>query len=142
MSRVKMTAEERFRSAFDRLKINAPIRLEKDTAVSQNNVAKEAGKNPTALRKLRHPKLVKDIQDWIAERDLSQVKKRETKKKRNQEILESDAIIERVLRERDLAQCELVSAHRQLLELLEQNAQLQRRLDELMPPLTHLKRNK
>lgn len=45
------TAEEIFKQAFDRLKKNVPINVPNGTKVSQNNIAKEAGKHPTALKK-------------------------------------------------------------------------------------------
>jgi hypothetical protein len=49
------TAEQDFRDAFDRLKRGKPIHLEKGAKVTQNNVAKEADRDPTALKKSRHP---------------------------------------------------------------------------------------
>ena len=39
--------------------------MPKGTRVSQNNVAKETGVDPSALRRSRFPKLVQDIQQWI-----------------------------------------------------------------------------
>lgn len=60
-------AERAFRDAFDRLKRGKPERLPKGTPVSQNNVAREAGCDPTALRKLRYPSLVAEIQQWVAD---------------------------------------------------------------------------
>jgi hypothetical protein len=60
-------AEKAFRDAFDRLKRGKPERLPKDTLVSQNNVAREAGCDPTALRKSRYPSLVAEIKQWIAD---------------------------------------------------------------------------
>jgi hypothetical protein len=33
--------------------------------LSQNNVAKEVGVDPSALRRARFPELVSEIQDWI-----------------------------------------------------------------------------
>ncbi|MGV8892281.1 MAG: hypothetical protein ACOH2K_04940 [Burkholderiaceae bacterium] len=62
----KQTAEHLFRQSFDRLKTNQGIRLPKDTPVSQNNVAKEAGVDPSALRKSRYPSLISEIQEHIA----------------------------------------------------------------------------
>lgn len=58
-------AEQRFRESFERLKAGKPQILPKGTRVSQNNVAKEAGVDPSALRRSRFPKLVQDIQQWI-----------------------------------------------------------------------------
>lgn len=58
-------AEKLFWDAFERLKSNKPVRLPRGTPVSQNNVAKEAGRDPSALRKSRYPKLIRAIQKWI-----------------------------------------------------------------------------
>ena len=60
-------AETAFREAFERLKQGKPIRLPKGTRVSQNNVAKEAGLDPSALKKARFPALVAEFQRWIDE---------------------------------------------------------------------------
>ena len=61
-------AERRFREAFERLKAGEPIRLNKDVEVTQNNVAKEAGTDPSALRRSRYPALVTDIQAYRSSR--------------------------------------------------------------------------
>lgn len=58
-------AERRFREAMDRLKAGRPQLLPKGTKVSQNNVAREAGVDPSALRRSRFPTLVADIQEWV-----------------------------------------------------------------------------
>ena len=58
-------AELKFREAFERLKVGKPDILPKGTPLSQNNVAKEAGVDPSALRRARFPELVADIQAWI-----------------------------------------------------------------------------
>ena len=60
-----MLAEQLFRQAFERLKSNAPQILDKGALVSQNNIAREAGCDPSALRKQRYPKLIDEIQGWI-----------------------------------------------------------------------------
>lgn len=44
-------AEANFREAVERLKVDAGKLLPMGTPVSQNNVAKEAGCDPTALKK-------------------------------------------------------------------------------------------
>ena len=58
-------AELDFSAAFERLKYGNTLILPPGTPVSQNNVAKEAGRDPSALRKSRYPKLIADIQAWI-----------------------------------------------------------------------------
>lgn len=77
-------AETLFREAFERLKTNTPINLPKGTKVSQNNVAKEAGKHPTALKKDRFPLLVLEIQDYLTqqESDLELIEKKKALRKK------------------------------------------------------------
>lgn len=58
-------AEKLFQDAFERLKQDKPTLLSRGTPVSQNNVAKEAGRDPSALRKSRYPRLIRAIQKWI-----------------------------------------------------------------------------
>lgn len=58
-------AELDFSAAFERLKYGNTLILPPGSPVSQNNVAREAGRDPSALRKSRYPKLVADIQAWI-----------------------------------------------------------------------------
>lgn len=62
----KSSAEDNFREAFERLKRGKPTRMPLGTPVTQNNVAKEAGKrDPSALRLERYPDLIRDIKVWI-----------------------------------------------------------------------------
>lgn len=61
-SGIPTTAEERFRDAFHRLRDGRPRVLEPGTRVTQNNVAREAGCDPSALKKSRFPTLVAEIQ--------------------------------------------------------------------------------
>jgi hypothetical protein len=60
-----MNAEMRFRDAFRRLRNGEPKIMPHGTAVSQNNVAREAGCDPSALRKSRFPALVREIQAYV-----------------------------------------------------------------------------
>ncbi|MEJ6818050.1 hypothetical protein PseuLF5_13695 [Pseudomonas sp. LF-5] len=60
-----MHAEHLFRQAFERLKSDSPQILNKGSSVSQNNIAREAGCDPSALRKQRYPALIAEIQVWI-----------------------------------------------------------------------------
>lgn len=57
-----------FREAFERLKSNKPINLPAGTPVTQNNVAREAGRDPSALRAERYPELLQQIQSYILSR--------------------------------------------------------------------------
>ena len=133
------TAEQRFRDAFDRLKDDKPRVLPSGTPVSQNNVAKEAGTDPSALRKKRFPALVREIQAWVeihSQQQTLQRVRRERKRRSREDLSEQNA---RLTRERDDAQSQLTSAHRLVLELLQKNALLQTRVDELSPQPTPLK---
>lgn len=63
----RKSAETAFREAFERLKCGKPEVLPNGTRVSQNNVAKEAGVDPSALRKSRFPSLIAEIQRYLSE---------------------------------------------------------------------------
>lgn len=62
---VSPNAETGFRAAFERLKANKPERLPKNTQVTQNNVAREAGRDPSALKRDRYPLLIMEIRSYI-----------------------------------------------------------------------------
>lgn len=63
--KLRTSAAENYYAAFERLKNNMPERLPKGTLVSQNNVAKEAGSDPSALKKTRYPSLILEIQKYV-----------------------------------------------------------------------------
>lgn len=60
----KGKAIEAFRAAFDRLKRDKPEILNPGSRVTQNNVAREAGRDPSALRTSRYPELIAEIQAY------------------------------------------------------------------------------
>lgn len=64
-SQKNKSAETVFREAFERLKVGTPIHLKKGSLVSQNNVAKEAGRDPSGLRRERYPELIQEIQAYV-----------------------------------------------------------------------------
>lgn len=142
MSSKTESAEQRFRAAFERLKDDKPQVLPLGTPVSQNNVAKEAGTDPTALRKKRYPALIREIQAWVEINSQQQTlqRKRRDRKRRSREGLTQEN--ERLKKERDAAQSQLTSAQRLVLELLQKNALLQARVEELSPPPTPLRRTR
>ena len=73
------TAEQSFREAFERLKSNRPKLLAQGAPITQNNVAREAGRDPSALKKSRYPLLISEIQAFTAsEREQKKEKKRAT----------------------------------------------------------------
>ncbi len=128
------SAEQRFREAFERLKLGVPQILPKGTSVSQNNVAKEAGCDPSALRKTRFPLLVLAIQQWVESQKSEQVtseRQRLLKKRtKNRELRET---ITDLKQQRDKAVGLLADADLRIIELTEKLADVQARLDHLQP---------
>ncbi|WP_235086194.1 hypothetical protein [Chromobacterium sp. Beijing] len=109
-----------------------PNLLPKGARVSQNNVAKEAGCSPSALRKSRYPSLIAEIQRWIKD-NVSNIpaSSRQAKllqRDRNRSLREK---IEALKAERDHALSLLIEADQKILELLLENAALQEKLPEL-----------
>jgi chromosome segregation ATPase len=137
MSETNTSAEQRYRDAFERLKSNTPNILPRGSAVSQNNVAKEAGTDPSALKKSRFSKLIREIQAF---KEIDDAKKlaREARQKRRREKSDLETRLNACVQQRDHAQSQLVSAHRKVLELFQENARLQARLNDLLPPIKTL----
>lgn len=138
-SHTASTAEQRFREAFERLKFGVPIILSKGSPVSQNNVAKEAGRDPSALRKTRFPLLVIEIQEWVeahmGERTDSPRQKLLKQRRRNRDTRET---IVDLKRQRDIVAGLLADANLRIIELTEQLAYKSARLDEIQPSATVL----
>jgi len=125
-------AETQFRGAFDRLKQGKPTRLPKGSKVSQNNVAKEAGVDPSALRRARFPELVEEIQQWIATHgnalsDSSPRQKVLAGRARNRDLRKQ---IDDLKIQRDDALAKLVDAEARIVYLALENE----RLRALLPP--------
>lgn len=133
-----LTAEQRFRQAFERLKDGTPKVLKPGTPITQNNVAREASCDPSALKKTRFPVLIREIKAYCelhqeyVESAAQKAKKRKAANRSMQERME-DAI-----RQRDAAVSKLISASRHILELAQENRLLQQRVDELQPPPTRM----
>lgn len=125
-------AEAAFREAFARLILGRPNILPKGAPVTQNNVAREAGKDPSALKKERFPALVREIQEWIAAGGAplkSAPSPREALKaarRRSQQLQER---IEQLKRDRDLAQSKLMSAELEILELWREVVSLRQKVN-------------
>lgn len=119
-------AEKAFREAFERLKRDQPARLKKGTPVSQSNVAKEAGCDPSALRKSRYPSLIAEIQRWVAENPtVLPASPRQTllaQRSRNRSLRDK---IEALKAQRDHALSLLVEADARILDLTIENTRLQ-----------------
>lgn len=113
----RFTAEQRFRQAFERLRTNTPKILKAGAPVSQNNVAKEADCDPSALRKDRFPSLIREIQAYV------EINKQERPSKRKERLkqrgLRADLKIRlaNVTAQRDIAQSQLISAQLRVIEL-------------------------
>lgn len=136
-----LSAEQRYRDAFERLKAGRPDRLPAGSAVSQNNVAKEAGVDPTALRKARFPSLVKDIQSYVAAQDRAPPSKRQQLLEQRNVRVEETAREQVLKAQRDDAHSRLMSCQRAVLELLEENRLLRERLAELSAPVLPLSKD-
>ena len=131
------TAEQRFRNAFERLKGDEPIVLPKGTPVSQNNVAKEASCDPSALRKTRFPLLVMEIQAWLEQhQDKFGVSARQKLLKHRKKNRDARTKIVELELERDYAQGLLNDANLRIVELTEEVKSLRAMLNELRPSAT------
>lgn len=125
----RTSAGDLYRAAFERLKANEPERLPKDTPVSQNNVAKEAGSAPSALKKSRFPLLVAEIQKYvethIEERPPSVRQVSLLARKKNRSLRER---MEVITQQRDHLASLLSEADATILELYDRIAELERQL--------------
>lgn len=114
----KSKAEVHFYEAFLRLKENKPKILPRGTKVSQNNVAKEAGVDPSALRKSRYPELINEIQQWIDDNPQTGKSTDNKKSKTNSEqILALKKRIDELTIQRDQATSKLLEAQIKLIEM-------------------------
>ena len=128
--RVVSKAEIRFLEAFERLKSNNPEILPKGTPVTQNNVAKEAGVNPSALRSSRYPELAQQIQNWIEDNKENSVQKSSrqmmlAQRSKNRELREQVTSLQE---QRDKALSMLVETQREIVSLTLENERLKARL--------------
>ena len=127
-------AEKLFRDAFERLKRDKPIALPAGTPVTQNNVAREAGRDPSALRKVRYPRLVREIQKWIEDNGnaprsrASSASLIKGARDRNRQL---NARVEELTQQRDRSMSRLVIAEESILELHRQVQFLKAKLGEL-----------
>lgn len=119
-------AEKAFRDAFERLKSNTPQILPKNTSVTQNNVAREAGLDPSALKKARFPSLVAEIQNWVEEygssKPLSARQTMVAQRSRNRDLRQR---LEDMKSQRDHALSLLLEADSYILELTNQVKRLE-----------------
>ncbi|MEH6501799.1 MULTISPECIES: hypothetical protein [Pseudomonadaceae] len=114
-------AEGAFRQAFERLKVNQPLIIPKGSAVTQNNVAREAGVDPSALKKSRFPALVESIQNWVSDNN-QRMQSGQSQRGKNRGLRERLASMKE---QRDRALNLLANADALILELLRENERLQ-----------------
>jgi len=125
-------AERKFREAFARLNTGRPELVQKGTKVTQNNVAREAGVDPSALRRSRFPQLVAEIQKWCDahaddEERQSPRQRLLAVRARNKGLRERLA---EVTTQRDLAAAKVILLEERLVALTIDNE----RLKTLLPP--------
>lgn len=124
-----LRVEEIYRDAFNRLREGNPRVLGRGAAASQNNVAREAGKDPSAFKKSRYPELIREIQAWNLNHQRSaspaSIAKKD-KERRNRTNREALLVIKK---ERDLALSMLVEADTVILQLRQEIDSLKKQLE-------------
>ena len=102
------------------------------TQVSQNNVAKEAGCDPSALRKSRFPDLVAEIQNHLAshesERPLSDRQRLLNQRQKSRKARE---LIDNLKAQRDTAASLLVEANARIGLLTRKVRDMEARIEDL-----------
>lgn len=125
MDNEKLSAADQYQAAFERLKANKPTRLAKGTLVSQNNVAREAGSDPSALRKSRFPTLIAEIQRYVTSQEsrgaLSARATRADQRRKRRSLKDR---LDEVARQRDMLASKLCEADVTILALRAQIEQL------------------
>jgi hypothetical protein len=111
------SAEQRFRQAFERLKLNKPLVLKPGTPVSQNNVAKESGCDPSALKKSRFPSLVREIKAYVEINNHNRASNRQKLLQKRKARSDLNERLKEISTQRDIAQSQLVSAQRIIVDL-------------------------
>lgn len=127
-----MSAEQSFRNAFERLKTGQTSILPKGSLPSQNNVAREAGCDPTALRKTRYPELIAEIKAWNLQLQTEATLEPPAQDKKTHKAKQKNLIskIAELKKTNEIALAMLVDADAKILELsLEVN-----RLRSMLPP--------
>lgn len=136
---IRPSAEMAYRAAFERLKRGKPERLPKGTPVSQNNVAKEAGSDPSALKKSRFPSLIAEIQRYVADYagdvPVSDRQKMLAQRKYKHDLRTR---IEEITKQRDEMAGLLIEANSKIIELVERIKELEAKLPASnVVPISH-----
>nr|WP_198984178.1 hypothetical protein [Herbaspirillum sp. ASV7] len=133
-------AAKMYLDAFKRLAFNIPENLEKGTVVSQNNVAKEAGKDASALKRSRFPGVIRKIQTYVELTNSDETKKQARNAKVQKGKLSLQALVTTLKLQLGESQSKVLSTERKIIELIQENADLKTRIDELQSLPTSLKR--
>lgn len=125
-------AELAFREAFERLKAGTSDRIPRGSKVTQNNIAKEAGVDPSALKKSRYPSLILEIQNWIGRHPQTARTSSNNgillRRKKNRTLKD---MIEALKTERDHAVSLLLEADALILELTQENQDLKNKVSKI-----------
>ena len=125
----RRSAADQYRDAFERLKLNRPQLLPRGTPVTQNNVAREAGSDPSALKKSRFPSLIAEIKVYVeqhAETRPPSLNKANIFARQKSRTLQDQ--IEQVARQRDQLASLLSEADAKIIELYDRIGELERNL--------------
>ncbi len=128
----------RFLQAFERLKEDTPKFVAKGTPVTQNNVAREANCDASALKLSRFPKLIGKIQAYVElhkPEEQPEARKAALRRAANRSLSEQLADAKR---QRDHAQSILSSAEMRIMDLTREVKSLRQQLDEVKPPPVRL----
>jgi hypothetical protein len=122
------SSEKEFHEAFLRLIAKKTVLLPKGASVSQNNVAREAGCDPSALRKSRYPALIDEIKSYLREVvDRNDSNLTINPRKKNSSLEDR---CKQIQRQRDNAVSLLLEAEAKLLELSIENAELRTKISK------------
>jgi hypothetical protein len=116
MIMVKRSRETDLRAGFERMKSGDVLRVPRGTPVSQNNIARETGMEPSAFKKARYPLLVDEVQQYIAQLGLGAAD-RPTKPKPLPSRPCADEQVKSANAERDLVMSKLMLAQLKIIEL-------------------------
>lgn len=134
-------AEAMFREAFQRLKAGRPQNIPRGSKVTQNNVAKEAGVDKSALRTRRYPELCAEIAQWAAEHPDESLSERQQTIKRRKKARGIEERLRAVTKERDRAAFRLVEAERAIIHLTRQVKHLESLLPDQHANVSPLRRD-
>lgn len=115
--RSEENAERRFRNAFEKLRNEQSRRSGMGTMFTQADVAREAGCDPSALKKARYPILVAEIQQYLLSQQKRVTNQTPRPSARSTNTPELLAKVKLLQLQRDQALSLLVEADTKILEL-------------------------